>query len=255
MSNTQNPNQVDDTQLSTTAPPLTGVSSGGYSLMPSVKLPKRKFTGVDPKIDIKLIASDVEGDQYKGQNLINSKGIIARGQYSEDEAYSELAKLSVAERRQVQNSLYAVGAYGKSKPSRSGFNSQDFSAMREAMLVANAEGVTLDVALTLMATKYGGQPSGGTAKRIRTTAKQDVAAVFRRVSGELLGRRLSDAEVNKFVKSYNRMETTEAMGGATAPSVEATAVSRIEAKNPQEASAMGLLRLTNIIDDSIKGLG
>lgn len=255
MSETQNPNQVDENSLSTTAPPLSGVSSGGYSLMPSVKLPKRKFAGVDPKIDIKSIAADVEGDEYKGQKLINSQGIIARDQYNEDEAYSELAKLSVAERRKVQNDLYALGAYGNSKPSRSGFNSADFSAMREAMLVANAEGVTLDVALTLMATKYGGAGTGGAGTRIRTTPKQDLSAVFRRVSGELLGRRLSDAEINKFVKAYNRMETVEAMGGAAAPSVEGAAIAQIEATNPEEASAMGLLRLTNIIDDSIKGLG
>lgn len=256
MSDTQNPNQVDDTNLSMTAPPLSGMSSGGYSLMPDVKLPKRKVVGVAKNIDAKLIAPDLEGDnEYKGQYLVDKTGVVSRSQYSDDEAYSELARLSVAERRKLQNDLYSLGAYGRSKPSRSGFNSQDFSAMREAMLVANAEGVTIDVALTLMATKYGGGAGAGAGTRIRTTPKQDLSAVFRRVSGEILGRRLSDAEVQKFVKAYNRMETAEAMGGAVAPSVEAAAISQVEAKNPEEASAMGLLRLTNIIDDSIKGLG
>ena len=243
----------NQTEVSSTPPPLT-MSSGGYSLMPNVKLPARKVSNTAPAEGVVVAQTDFTKEGYTGQALVNSKGQIARPQYSEDEAYSELAKMSVAERRSFQNSLYSLGAYGKSKPSRSGFNSNDFSAMREAMLVANAEGVTLDVALGIMASKYGGG-AGGAGTRIRTTPKQDLSAVFRRVSGELLGRRLSDAEIDKFVKSYNRMEQVEGMGGAAAPSVEGAAIAQIEATNPEEASAMGLLQLTNIIDSSIKGLG
>jgi hypothetical protein len=251
--NPQQDQQTTGTALST-APPLIGMSGGGsYQLMPDVKLSPRKVANVTPKEGVVVAQTDFTKEGYVGQNLVNSRGEIARPQYSGDEAYSELAKMSLAERRAFQNALYSVGAYGKSKPSKTGFNSADLSAVRQAMYTANVDGVTLDVAVGLMATKYGGSAPAGT--RIRTTPKQDLSAVFRKVSGELLGRRLSDAEINKFVKAYNRMETAEATGGAIAPSVEGAAIAQIEARQPEEASAMGLLQLTNIIDDSIKGLG
>jgi hypothetical protein len=257
----QNNQQTQQTQtgaLSTTAPAFTSFGGGGNTLMPDVKLPPRKVAQnkqlgegvvVNPK-------TDFPKEGYIGQNLVDSTGRIARGQYSEDEAYSLMAKLSSSERRQFQNGIASLGAYGSRKPSRDGLQDIDLAAVRDVMRVANAEGVTLDVATALIATKYGGLGQGaGGGQRIRTTPKQDLSAVFRRVSGELLGRRLSDAEINKFVKAYNRMETAEATGGAIAPSVEGAAIAQIEARQPEEASAMGLLQLTNIIDDSIKGLG
>lgn len=240
-------------------PPLGSIGGGGYSLMPDVKLPQRRVRGALPAVgqpaieDIVRLPSDTNEFAYVGQNLVNKDGLIARGQYTEDEAYSELAKLSLAERRAMQNLLYSVGAYGNTRPSRSGFNSSDFSAMREAMLYANAKGVTLDVAVNMMAADLGTVKSGGA--RIRTTPKQDLAAVFRQASGQILGRRLSDAEVEKFVKAYNRMEVGEAMGGQAAPSAQTAAMQAVEAAAPDEAAAMGALQLTNIIDSAIKELG
>lgn len=241
-------------------PPMGSIGTGGYSLLPDVQLPKRTVKGVVPTLgqpsQKDVLPSTTGGNEflYVGQNLVNSQGILARGQYTEDEAYSELAKLPLAERRQLQNLLYNVGAYGSSKPSRSGFNSADFSAMREAMLYANSKGVTLDVAVTMMAAELGGS-AGGAGTRIRTTPKQDLAAVFRQASGQILGRRLSDAEVEKFVKAYNRMEVGEAYGGAAAPSAQTAAIQAVEASAPDEAAAMGALQLTNIIDSAIKELG
>lgn len=257
--NTNQQEQDQQTELPA-MPPMGSIGGGGYSLMPDVQLPKRTVKGALPTIgqpnQKDILPSTTGGNEfvYIGQNLVNSQGLIARGQYTEDEAYSELAKLPLAERRGLQNLLYSVGAYGNSKPSRSGFNSADFSAMREAMLYANAKGVTLDVAVTMMASELGGGGAGGGA-RIRTTPKQDLQAVFRQVSGQVLGRRLSDAEVEKFVKAYNRQEVSEAMGGAAAPSVQTAATQAVEAAAPDEAAAMGALRLTNVIDSAIKELG
>lgn len=240
-------------------PPLGNIGQGGYSLLPDVKLPQRRVKGAVQTIGQPaaedILPSTTGGNEflYIGQNLVNSDGLIVRGQYTEDEAYSELAKLPLAERRSLQNLLYSVGAYGNTKPSRSGFNSSDFSAMREAMLYANSKGVTLDVAVNMMAAELGSGGGGGV--RIRTTPKQDLAAVFRQVSGQILGRRLSDAEVEKFIKAYNRMEVGEAMGGAAAPSVQTAAQQAVETAAPDEAAAMGALQLTNIIDSAIKELG
>lgn len=242
-----------ETTVSLTPPPIN-LGTGGYSLLPSVKLPARKIADKPPAEGVSVVEKDFTKEGYTGQNLVDSRGVIARGQYTEDEAYSELAKLPLAERRALQNLLYSVGAYGSSKPSRSGFNSSDFSAMREAMLYANAKGVTLDVATAMMASELGGVGAGG-GQRIRTTPKQDLQAVFRQASGQILGRRLSDAEVEKFVKAYNRMEVSEATGGAAAPSVQTAAMQAVEAAAPDEAAAMGALQLTNIIDSAIKELG
>jgi hypothetical protein len=256
-----NTNQEEEQQAELPAmPPIGSIGGGGYTLLPDVQLPQRRVKGVSQTLgqpnQKDILPSTTSGNEfiYVGQNLVNSQGILIRGQYTEDEAYSELAKLPLAERRAFQNLLYSVGAYGNSKPSRSGFNSADFSAMREAMLYANAKGVTLDVARAMMASELGGVGAGG-GQRIRTTPKQDLQAVFRQASGQILGRRLSDAEVEKFVKAYNRMEVTDAMGGAAAPSVQTAATQAVEAAAPDEAAAMGALQLTNIIDSAIKELG
>jgi hypothetical protein len=124
--------------------------------------------------------------------------------------------------------------------------------MREAMLYANSKGVTLDVAITMMSAELG--TSGG-GQRVRTTPKQDLQAVFRQVSGQILGRRLSDSEVEKFVKAYNQKEMSAAYAGEQAPQADVVAMEQIESAVPEEAGAMGMLKLSNVIDNAIKELG
>lgn len=211
--------------------------------LPGVAISKQEQKLYDPKTGM-----------YFGQRLRNPKGFLERGQYSSDEAYGELAKYTPIERRNLLNRFQQLGIYGKSKPSNSGFATRDLNAMREAMLWANANGVTIEAAQTLMASEVGFAPSGA-AKRIRTTPKQDLTAVFRQAASSVLGRQLSDSEINKFVKSYNRMEVTEATGGAVPPNVSVAAEQFVKTGSPQEAQAMGALTLTNIIDNAIKGLG
>jgi hypothetical protein len=249
MSNTPN----DEFNLDINPPPAVFGGSGGYSLTPGTRLAPRRVADTAPGEGVVLNQSDFTAEGYVGQNLVNSQGVIARGQYSDSEAYNELATMNPAARRAFLNTLYSFGVYGSSRPSSTGFSSQDFSAVREAMLYANAKGVTLDAALTLLATEA--QPSRGVGTRIRTTPKEDLRAVFRQVSSQTLGRRLPDSEIEKFVKSYNRAEVSEATGGQAAPSAQVAAMEAVEAGNPDEAAAMGALQLTNIIDQAIKGLG
>jgi hypothetical protein len=250
--------QTNIDQLTTTMP-AGNYGSGNNTLSSGQALPARTVKGVAKGVNAptqqEILASSTGGTefQYTGQGLVNSRGILARGQYSESEAYAELAKLSTADRRAYLNALQSVGAYGNSTPSRTGFNTTDFSAMREAMLYANHKGVTLDVAITMMAAELGTSAVSG--QRIRTTPKQDLQAVFRQVSGNILGRRLSDSEVEKFVKAYNRQEVSAAYGGAEAPTAEVAAMAQVEAAAPEEAGAMGVLKLSNVIDSAIKELG
>ena len=243
------------TNLSLMAPPLISGSSSdalpaGQKIrprraeaMPGTTLPTSEEQFFDPKTRM-----------YTGQQLVNPKGFLERSQYSSDEAYGELAKYTPVERRNLLNRFQQLGIYGKSKPSNSGFATRDLNAMREAMLWANANGVTIEAAQTLMASEVGFSPVG-TATRIRTTPKQDLTAVFRQASSSILGRQLSDSEINKFVKSYNNMEVTEGIGGAVAPNAAVAAEQFVQTGAPEEAQAMGALTLTNIIDNAIKGLG
>jgi hypothetical protein len=243
------------TNLSVVAPPM--ISGSSSNALPAGQAIRPRRAQAKPGQTLAATEQsffDPKTGMYTGQQLVNPKGFLERGQYSSDEAYGELAKYTPIERRNLLNRFQQLGIYGKSKPSNSGFATRDLNAMREAMLWSNANGVTIEAAQTLMASEVGFAPSGAT-KRIRTTPKQDLTAVFRQAASSVLGRQLSDSEINKFVKSYNRMEVTEGTGGAIAPNAAVAAEQFVKTGSPQEAQAMGALTLTNIIDNAIKGLG
>lgn len=232
------------------APPASsGGSTGG--LLPTQKLNPRQTTNVAPGFTVPQ--TDFTSEGYVGQGLVDKNGTIARGQYG-NEAYSQLAEFkSVTERKNFLNRLYQVGLYRGSKPSQTGFDSIDQAAMQGALDWANWRGYTIDVAATLMATELGTVSNGG--NRVRTTPKEDLRAVFKQAAGTVLGRQLSDKEIEKFVKSYNQKEINEAGGGAFAPTASVSAEEAVIAAAPEEAQAMGALSLTNIFDSVIKGLG
>lgn len=263
-----------DTGLSTEPPQ---VSAGGKSLAPGQKLPKRRVKGIageslfpqagemipEPPGAGPAAPQGPEGELpsvfgYTGQNLVDSNGVIVRGQYvvggDSDEAYSELARYDSKERQAFLVSLYNVGLYGRSKPSVTGLASKDLSAVREAMLYANHKGVTLDVAKMLLATEYGRGGMGGAGVRVRPTAKQDLAEVYKQVSLSTIGRAPTQAEINKFVRAYQAQEATEQLGGQRAPNAQVAAQAQVQARNPEEAAAMGALQLANLFDQAVKGL-
>lgn len=240
-------------EVSDTPPPLIPSGSSNV-LLPGVRLRPRKVTSVAEGVTVAQTEYTPQG--YVGQNLVNKDGVLVRGQYSEDEAFSEIARFGTpAERLAVLNRLAALGLYGNSKPSSTGTMSRDISAVKNAMLYANAEGVTLDVALNLMAADPNIKAKVAGGARVRTTAKQDLRQVFKQAAGSVLGRQLSDAEVEKFVRSYNAMEVSEAMGGAAAPTAQTAAMQAVEASNPEEAGAMKMLGYADVIDQLMRGLG
>jgi hypothetical protein len=238
--------------LSPEPPPIT-IGGGGNRLTPGMKLRPRQATTVEQGVVVS--PEDYSPEGYTGQNLVNSKGVIARGQYSEDEAYAELARFpSAAARLNFLNTLQSFGVYGNSKPSSTGFGGQDLSAMREAMLTANALGVTLDVAVGLLAADPTIRKQAAAGRRVRTTPKQDLRMVFKSAALSTLGRQLSDNEVEKFIRAYNQSEVREAMGGEAAASPQVAAQEAVTAAAPDEAAAVGASRLASIMDQMIKGL-
>ena len=237
---------------SVTPPPIT--SGTGNTLLPSQKLQPRKLNETPSFTSaVEISKTDYSTNGYTGQGLVDKNGNIARGQYG-TEAYAELAKFqSTKERKDFLNRLYQVGLYQGSKPSASGFSNKDLSVMQDALDWSNWRGYTIDVAATMMATELGTVASTG--NRVRTTPKEDLRSIFKQTAGSVLGRQLSDSEVEKFIKSYNQKEMAEAAGGAFAPTASVSAEQAVTAAAPAEAQAMGALSLTSVFDDVIKGLG
>jgi hypothetical protein len=260
-----------DPNVPDTNPPDT-FSSGSKGLASDVQLPVR--TAKPSTKNIELNPEDIVGVAmpstneitsarareiagptsfgYVGQNLVNSDGTITRGQYDpSNEAYSELARMPVAERLGFLNSLKSRGLYGSSSPSTTGFDSKDLTAMGEFLRFANAQGVTADVAQSQLLTMF---PAVGSGRTIRTTAKADIRAVFQNTTRQLLGRDLSQDEIEKFVKAYEGKEITEGSSGVKAPSIANAAEETVQQQFGGEAQAMGMANLMDILDKKIKGL-
>jgi hypothetical protein len=259
-------------QPAATPPPAFGSSS--TALKPDTKLERRTVTPkavegvtVDPKdiVDVSSISPQEATSArlretaapasfgYIGQNLVDSNGMIARGQYDvENEAYDILVNFgTTAERLTKLRALQSRGLYGSSKVGATGFDSQDLSVAKDLARYANARGVTADVALNMLLTEFAPQ---GTGRKIRTTAKEDIRATFRSVARNTLGRDLSPAQIERFVKAYEGMEVTEGTGGVKAPSIQSAAQATIDTQYGAEAGAVGMLSLFDLMDEKIKGL-
>ena len=261
MSMTDNGQPVDETSKpSLNPPPIGAVGGGGSALRPDQRLEPRKIKGVSPGVSISEEGEtqffDPKTQMYTGQKLVDSKGVLSRGQYGDDEAYSVLASYTAAERKALLNIFQQVGIFGRSKPDP-GVSDKNLSAVREAFLYANYKGVTLDVAATQMLTdpEFREARATGGGARVRTTPKQDLRAVFKQSAQQILGRDLPDSEVDRFVRAYTASEIREAQGGAPAPSVATAAEEQIMAGQGAEAGAVGFLSLANIMDRAIKELG
>lgn len=264
MSNNQDMAPADNQggDLSAT-PPAIVAGSSGYSLQPGQRLERRKVKGVSPtytfnptaeKDYIVTQSGSVEQFDYEGQSLVDANGVITRGQYNiNTEAYSELARFkNVADRKQLLNRLAAIGLYGDQKPSATGFASRDLNAVQDLMLYANSRGRTLDVAVQMLAAEGGG--ASYTGRTFRPTPKQDLKAVFKQTAQSVLGRNPSDKELQRFIRSYQGMERTEAYGGEAAPNVSVAAEQQIVAQNPDEAAAVGMSQLASIMEQKIRSL-
>lgn len=251
MSDVQNP------QPTPTPPPPEPPTGTGSTL------PQRRATGVSPSLGepamfaqqqqpfITAVADNPNMFIYTGQNLVDRNGVVSRAPYERTEAYAELSKLG-GFRGAILNSLYSLGVYGKMKPSQTGLEERDIAAMATLLDVANQYGREWDVALDLARVEFGKQRTGGA--RFRPTPKQDLRQVFRNVSSQVLGREMSDAEADKFVRAYQQLERVEASGGAEAPDVQVAAQQQIEQQAPEETAAMGALSLATVFDKFVKGI-
>lgn len=193
--------------------------------------------------------------RYSGPNLVNENGVIARSAYDPDEAYSVLANLNRAERIALQTELYARGLYDGARPSTSGFDSQDITAMKQLLLAANRYGVTADKGLRSPAMAYlrsefpvVEKPSGA---RVRVTAREDIEKVLRDESLRLLGRAMTPAEVREAVQFVQNQQVSRAGGAEQAPSLSTQATQAVTRGRGQEVAVQGAVRTAQLIEKLI----
>jgi hypothetical protein len=204
---------------------------------------------------------------YRGPLLVDGNGKVVRNQYDLSpltDANTILLQLAKDPTRlnSVTNLLQTRGYYGNSKPSPNRLDSNDRSAMAEFLnSVANANGVTYDVALQMLEGMPQVKAAGTKAPSIRVTSEDDLKVVFRKASTDLLGYEVDDATAKKFAETYRQLEIQEgqrqAAGGvfesAAAPST--VAEKQILKQFQPEAQSFAAANYAQIMDARIKELG
>jgi hypothetical protein len=218
------------------------VSGQGASFRTGIPAGYRPPTGRLPKAVFDDKGNEVTRTYY---DLTNDPGVI-------------LNALNPDIRKQVLNGLAQKNA--GYKPG-SGFEEKDRTAFSDLLYYANINGKPfLEAYQEFMRTVPNAQKIGR-APTIRVSSEDDVKAVFRRTTRDLLGRDLGDAEAAKFAKMYRNLEIGEARrmeaGGVVeqAPDASVLAEKRIEQKFGVETQAYRAMQFMNIMDDSIKKLG
>jgi hypothetical protein len=190
---------------------------------------------------------------YVGQNLVDERGVIVRGQYdASKEAYSELARLNTNDRIGLQQSLAARGLYPKNYRPTGAFESADLTAMTSFLRFANYSGVTVNVARPLFQSQI--KASSGMGKAVRPDAAQDLDFAVNRVFREFLVRDATPEELQAFRGLAYKRKVAEATGGAKAPDLAVAAQSYASNQFGPEAQATTALSLFDIMDQKIKGL-
>jgi hypothetical protein len=189
---------------------------------------------------------------YEGPRLVNERGVITnRGVYDPDEAYGILASIKTkAERMTLQNELYARGLYGGSKPSVSGFDSQDIRAMEQYLLLANRFGVTADSlrspALAYLRSEYPVVEKAGV--RVRVSSKEDISEVLRGESLRLLGRAMTPAEVRDAVSYVQQSQTTKQLSGRDVPALSTLGELAVGEGRESEMQVQGAARAASVLE-------
>lgn len=189
---------------------------------------------------------------YTGPRLVNERGVVTRGQYDPDEAYGLLASLSKAERMALQSELYSRGLYDNSRPSISGFDSQDIEAMRKYLLVvANRNGVTADnlrsPALAYLRSEYPVVEKSGGA-RVRVSSKEDISEVLRGESLRLLGRAMTPAEVRQAVSYVQQTQAQRQVSGQDVPALSTLGEMAVGEGRDAEMQVQGAARAAAVLE-------
>jgi hypothetical protein len=186
---------------------------------------------------------------YSGQALVNGRGAIERKPYDPNtEAYPELVKMPFKDRQDFLEMLRQRGLYGNSKPSSTGLDKKDISAMGTFQLYANSIGRTADAALIQLASDVPSITGAGGAQRFRYTAKSDLRASFREVYRQQTGTTAPKELVDQFVDRYRALEKQEAAGGEAAPTVQTVAERSVSANAGADEKAYGFAKMAMMFE-------
>ena len=178
-----------------------------------------------------------------------------------------LGSLPPVERDKVLKTLFERGQYGGAKI-QNGLGASDISAFQDLLYYANINNLDgqWQKALELYKQKFpistSLQAGSGSKVPRQVTNPDDLKAVFKKASQDLLGRTLDDKFAEQFVTSFQnqqieqqtQMDTQSGGVVAQAPDAGVSAESMIEQKFGQEVRVQNAVNFGNIMDQMIKGL-
>ena len=253
--------------VETEAPPSVAVGAKAYSLPENYLYPARQvrpamaaYIGTAPEFQESFFQPGIgpvdprsgKFYNYTGPQLVDVDGVISRGQYDPNEAYGLLASLPRAERIALQAELFSRGLYDNSKPSLSGFDTQDITAMKQFLLYANRTGRTVDrgilsPAMAVLRQEYPVvSRSGGV--RDRLTSVEDVQDVLKQESLRLLGRPLTAKEAREAVGYVHAVQTKKQIAGADVPQLGLLAETAVGRGRETEMQVQGAARMAQILE-------
>jgi hypothetical protein len=178
-----------------------------------------------------------------------------------------LGSLPPVERDQVLKTLFERGQYGGAKM-QNGLGASDISAFQDLLYYANINNLDgqWQKALELYKQKFpintSLQAGSGSKVPRQVTNPDDLKAVFKKASQDLLGRTLDDKFAEQFVTSFQNQQVQQQTqmdtqsGGVVvqAPDAGVSAENMIEQKFGQEVRVQNAVNFGNIMDQMIKGL-
>lgn len=213
--------------------------------------------------EINRILGNVVSADVKTTKLINSKGEIARDQYTPDEATYELQKMRPADRISFLNELYKRDMFpGTKGPSATGLDSSSINAMETFLMLVNSTGYTMDVAKPMVFATYDpiqGLPgTGGAPRKYTVSNPQDISSIADRVAEEIIGRRLTAAQQRQIVKQVQAAERKAGMQQGTelvaAPDPRTIAQQQVEQRFGGEAQSMRMGDLIKIHEQLMRSI-
>ena len=128
-----------------------------------------------------------------------------------------------------------------------GTSDNDVSAVAGFLRYANMQGLEMNSALVVaqqqIPSNFRVGPGGA-----QVTSSDDLKAVFEAVAMSVLGRGISDAQLNSMVAAYQQQERSAAYGGEAAPQAQTYATNALRQKFKGEAQDF---RAMNVADSML----
>lgn len=176
-----------------------------------------------------------------------------------------LNKMKPDFRDQILKTLYERGQYSGSKMGN-GIEGSDVAAFTEFLAYANSLNMTYERALTVYKSTFPPKASviagSGTRAPKQVSSPDDLKAVFKKASMDLLGRAVDDNVANQFVQSFQNQQiasqtkmATQSGGVVTqTPDAGVSAEKMIGSQFGEEVRVQNAANFGNIMDEMIKGL-